>query len=159
MQKIAFFKRDSQANTYLFEGEPIITKGSIGIFVTLNESLFFEKELSSAEIKVVLENPDLFKRSNRGFYVRDSDRFVINDIENSSVSKFDFVVDDPGDPSVGIFGGVFEVKIEIPPEFGENGDRQDYIDFFKQTFGDFFDVGTRNVLTEEEYKNLFDEKF
>ena len=59
-----------------------------------------------------------------------------------------FVVNDPGDPSVGLFGGLSEVRIQIAP-ISVAPDDEEVVEFWRQSCVDFFDV--LQVYTASEF--------
>ena len=67
--------------------------------------------------------------------------------------KLEFVVEDRGDPSVGIFGYVETVTVEFSSReasFTEDG-RKDIEDTLKKTFFEMYDVLDGKVYTAAEY--------
>lgn len=63
------------------------------------------------------------------------------------MNKITFIIENHGDPSVGIWG--FTAKVSLDDPFGY--DAEDILEM-KKMFADHYDVPVDNVLTEEEYK-------
>lgn len=61
--------------------------------------------------------------------------------------KVTFIIENHGDPSVGIAGFTARVTLDDPIGY----DKED-IQFMKQMFSDHYDVPVTQVLTEEEWK-------
>jgi len=69
--------------------------------------------LTDEQIWFVLENLQMFpKPGNYCVLIRDEKAV---DLVLAARHDLKFVVNDPGDPSVGLFGGLSEVRIQIAP--------------------------------------------
>lgn len=134
-----FTKRiDINGCTFLFNGELEKYKSHAdgGHWVIMNKSARFEKILTDKEVQMVLNNPLLFSVSNRSIVWRDE---TVTSIHKELVMKLDYVLDDKGDPSVGIFPQQANVSISIRtsdlPKFDE-----DAKEFWYQAVIDFLDA-------------------
>ncbi len=98
--------------------------------------LMFRPSLTEEQIWFVLKNHAMFP--DPGFHTFAIKNEEPIDIVTEAINDFKFIIDDPGDPDVGIFGGISEVRIQISPVCDAAGN-QDAIDFWRQACVDFFD--------------------
>lgn len=134
--------------TYLFNGN--IKRGEEhaagGHWSQFEDGLSFPAVLTDEQIWFILENLQMFPKPGAYCIVVKDEQPV--DLVLEARHDLKFIVNDPGDPSVGIFGGLSEVRIQINP-ICVAPDDPEVVDFWRQACVDFFDV--RQVYTASEF--------
>jgi len=133
-----FTKRiNIDGQTYLFNGT--LVKGEEhpnGHWYSMDFSLRFNCILSNQQVQFVLNNPGMFEACKRMVVKKDELAFTIY---KESIVSIDFIVDDPGEPSVGLFPAQTNVSILISPSEPAAID-EEVTDFWRQSVADFLDA-------------------
>lgn len=139
---------DIDGCTYLFNGE--LVRGSEhsegGHWTSMGMSLKFNTILTHEQVQMVLDNLILFQPSNRAIVWKNE--FVYS-VQKYHTMKLDFIANDPGDPSVGLFPAQTNVTVLVYPSDHAAVD-DEVVDFWRQCVADFLDA-TGCVQTVSEF--------